>query len=206
MTYRSPGDSGPPAWLIILVGAMLVFGGYFIWTGVRNYMRGAFETFSSPTQVAQAPLNTTDVPTLEARFTPIPTRTPVPICQDFVVTVSEAIVRECASTNCAIASTYREGAIVCVLERDYVNAEWYIVDLDSSQFFTSIAYMHESLMRPLNPTLTPSVTNTPLPTLTPAPTQTPLPTPEATATPATAVPPTVTPTFTPSPTPPLVSG
>ena len=208
MAYRAPGEAGPPAWLIVLVAAMLVFGGYFIWTGLRTYLSGAFVSFTSPTEVATLTVDEAAqaAPTLGQRFTPVPSRTSVPACQDFVVIVPEAIVRECASTSCAIAGTRREGAVVCVLERDYADDEWYIVDLDDSQFFTSIAYMHESLMRPLNPTLTHSITNTPLPTLTPAPSQTPLPTPQPTATPATAIPPSITPTFTPSPTPPLVTG
>jgi len=96
--------------------------------------------------------------------------------------------------------------VICVLERDYTDDEWFIVDLDDSQFFTTLGYMHESLLRPLNPTPTPSITNTPLPTLTPMPSNTPLPTPPPTDTPNPATPATPTPTFTPSPTPPLVSG
>jgi hypothetical protein len=151
----------------------------------------------SPTQAAATRLATPQAPTVEQRFTPIPTRTSVPPCQDFVVTAPEAIIRECASTNCAIAGTRREGQVVCVLQRDYENDEWYILDLDDSQFFTSPAYMHESVLRPLSPTLTPSTTSTPMPTVTPLPTRTALPTPVPTNTLDPA---------TPSPTPPLVSG
>ncbi len=206
MGYRYPGESGPPAWLVILAAAMLVFGGYFIWSGLRNYLSGAFQAFTTATDIPLTAAEPGTGPTLDVRFTPIPSRTPVPDCQDFVVRVPEAIIRECASTSCAIAGTLREGAVVCVLERDYASSEWFIVDLDDSQFFTSIAYMHESLIRPLNPTLTPSITNTPLPTVTPEPTRTPLPTPEPTHTPEVAPSPTTTPTFTPSPTLPLVTG
>lgn len=206
MTYRHPGESGPPAWLIILAAAMFVFGGYFIWNGLRNYMSGAFQAFARATEVPLTAVASQPVSTLEAQFTSVPSRTPVPACQEFVVRVPEAIIRECASTSCAIAGTLREGAVVCVLEQDYASDEWYIIDLDDSQFFTSIAYMHQSLIRPLNPTLTPSITNTPLPTLTPVPTGTPLPTPEPTQTPEVAPSPTTTPTFTPSPTLPLVTG
>ncbi|GAB4575080.1 MAG: hypothetical protein Kow0077_24830 [Anaerolineae bacterium] len=206
MGYRSPVQSGPPAWLVVLAGALLVFGGYFLWSGVRNFMQSSLQAFMLPTPTSVPEAQTRQVPTLEPRFTPVPTRTPVPPCQDFVVVVDEAIVRECPSTNCAIADVRREGQVVCVLERDYVSEEWYIVDLDASQFFTSLAYMHESLMRPLNPTPTPSITNTPLPTVTPMPTQTPLPTLGATSTPDPSISPTPSPTFTASPTPPLISG
>ncbi len=206
MGYRSSGQGGPPAWLVILLGAALVFGGYFIWVGVRNYMRGAFAAITPLTPAVQTPVATGLLPTDRPRFTPVPTRTPVPACQEFRVVVTEAIVRECASTRCAVATTRREGDVVCVLQRDYTDAEWFIVDLDDSPFFTTLGYMHESLLRPLNPTPTPSITNTPLPTLTPLPSNTPLPTPVPTDTPNPATPATPTPTFTPSPTPPLVSG
>ncbi len=204
--YRMSGRSGPPAWLIILTAAMLVFGGFFIWRGVQNYLRGtALQVF----QATENPESFTAVfatPARDPRFTPVPTRTPIPDCQDFEVTVPEAIIRECASVNCPLVDVRREGDVVCVLQPDYTEAEWYIIDLDDSQFFTDIAYMHESIIRAVNPTPTPSMTLTATPTLTPVPSETPLPTPLPTDTPGTATPPSRTPTFTPTPTPPLVSG
>lgn len=211
MTYRMPGQSGPPAWLIILVAAMLVFGGYFIWSGIRDYMAGTLATFIVPTEIPAENPTARPSPSPDARFTPLPSRTPIPECQDFLVTVPEAIVRECASTNCAIADTRREGDTICVLERDYTNEEWYIVDLDNSRFFTTIAYMHQSLLRSLNPTATASNTRQPLPTLTPKPTDTAQPTlppvtTEATFTPVITATPSPSATPTPSPTPPLISG
>jgi hypothetical protein len=205
--YRSPQQSGPPAWLVILAAALLVFGGYFIWIGTRNYMGAGLQALirPSPTPAAvQSP--EAALPTLSQQFTPPPSRTPIPACQEFQVIVPEAIVRECASTSCQIADTRYEGDVVCVLEPASTDPEWYVVDLDDSQFFTTLAYMHESLLRPLNPTLTPSMTMTPLPTVTPTPSRTPLPTPAPTDTPEASATATITPTFTPSPTPPLVTG
>ena len=206
MAYRNPGSSGPPAWLVVLVAAMIVFGGYFIYAGVRNYMasglQGAF--------LAQATRSAADTPsaldldvtaTLDLRFTPAPSRTPVPDCQDFVVTVPEAIIRECASTNCAIKDVRHAGDVVCVLERDYVQAEWYIVDLDESRFFTDLAYMHESLMQAVNPTLTPTTTPTSEPTGTPTAVDAQPPEASPTVMPSGSEVrfPTITPTPTPSP-------
>ena len=206
MAYRNPGSSGPPAWLVVLVAAMIVFGGYFIYAGVRNYMasglQGAF--------LAQATRSAADTPsafdldvtaTLDLRFTPAPSRTPVPDCQDFAVTVPEAIIRECASTNCAIKDVRHEGDVVCVLERDYVQAEWYIIDLDESRFFTDLAYMHESLMQAVNPTPTPTITPSPQPTGTP--TAVDVPPPDASATPPPSGSEVRFPTITPTPTPTL---
>ncbi len=205
MSYRMPGRSGPPPWLVILTAAMLVFGGYFIWSGIRTYLSTSVPGVVPPvTEAARVTVGVSPPPDL--RFTPPPTRTPVPACQDFVVTVPEAIIRQCPSTTCAMKGVRHEGDIVCVLEREYTSAEWYIIDLDDSPFFTDVAYMHQSIIRAVNPTPTPSVTMTALPTLTPLPSSTPLPTPPPTDTPNPATPPTSTPTFTPSPTPPLIIG
>ena len=206
MTYRSSGRSGPPVWLLVLTAAALVFGGYLIWTGVRNYMAAELQGIAGATEVAFATATANVPPTANLRFTPAPTRTPIPACQDFVVIVREAIIRECPNTACAIREVRHEGDVVCVLQRDYENDEWYIVDLDQSTFFTDLAYMHESIIRALNPTPTPTITPTPTLTETPIPSDTPLPTPPPTDTPNTATPPTRTPTFTPSPTPPLIIG
>ena len=208
MAYRNPGSSGPPAWLVVLVAAMIVFGGYFIYAGVRNYMasglQGAFLAQATRSAVDATPVLDLDVTaTLDLRFTPAPSRTPVPDCQDFVITVPEAIIRECASTNCAIKDVRHSGDVVCVLERDYVQAEWYIIDLDDSRFFTDLAYMHESLMQAVNPTPTPTTTPTPQPTGTPTPADA-LP-PEASLTPSPSGSevrfPTITATPTPTPSP-----
>ncbi len=167
MGYRTPGRAGPPAWLVIGVAAMLVFGVYFVWSGIRNYMVGNLQgaLLAGATRAAQ--LSPTpgeeETSTPELRFTSAPTRTPVPDCQDFVITVPEAIIRECASTNCAIVDVRHEGDVICVLEPDYADTEWYIVDLDESRFFTDLTYMHESVMRAVNPTPTPTVTPTAAP-------------------------------------------
>ncbi len=206
MSYRDPMRSGPPLWLVLLVAAMLVFGGYFVWTGVRNYLAAGMRGIAEATEVSRAAATASAPPTRDLRFTPAPTRTPVPPCQEFVVTAPEAIIRECAGLNCPVHGVVHQGDIVCVLERDYVNAEWYIIDLDESDFFTELAYMHQSVIRAANPSPTPTITMTPLPTVTPLPTSTPLPTPRPTQTPNPATPPTPTPTFTASPTPPLISG
>ncbi len=179
MSYRRPGQAKPPVWIVILTAAMLVFGGYFIWQGVKRYMGSSFQGFAQATERVVSTPTANIPPTRDARFTLAPSRTPVPACQEFLVIVPEAIIRECASTRCAIAATRREGETVCVLEREYGADDWYIVDLDDSQFFSTIAYMHESLLRPMNPTPTPSVTNTLLPTLTPLPSSTYTPTPLA---------------------------
>jgi hypothetical protein len=168
MAYRKPG---PPAWLVILIAGLVVFGGYFIYAGIRNYMagslQGAFIAQTTRSAGATPSFDPNMTPTLDLRFTLAPSRTPVPACQDFVVIVPEAIIRECASTNCAIKDVRHDGDVVCVLERDYEQAEWYIIDLDDSRFFTDLAYMHESLLRAVNPTPTPTITPSPAPTNTP---------------------------------------
>jgi hypothetical protein len=130
------------------------------------------------------------------------------------VTAAAGIVREGTSTESAVITQFREGTIICVLQRES-GTEWYSIDLNPSTRRLDLAYMHESIIEAVNPTLTPSITPTPSNTVSPAPTVTLTPTPIPSAT-ATLFPsptrdprltntplPTLTPTFTPSVTPPL---
>ncbi len=206
MSSRRFGWSGPPAWLVIFVAALLVFGAYFVWNGVRSYLSGSFTAIGQATRQVEATATAGVLPTSDSRFTPPPTRTPIPECQDFVVIVPEAIVRQCPSRNCPVMETRRQAESICVLQRDPANDEWFAVDLDDSPFFVTIGYMHESLLRAVNPTPTPTRTGTPIPTVTDFPSNTPLPTPLPSRPSDSPVPPTLTPTPTASPTLPLVSG
>lgn len=105
-------------------------------------------------------------------ITPGPSSTPIPECQDFVVTASNARVREAPNTESNTVTSFSQGEIICVLGRD-PDSEWYTIDSDPSQFRMKLAYMHESVIQAVNPTPRPSRTPTPLPTVTPAPTDTP---------------------------------
>jgi hypothetical protein len=81
-------------------------------------------------------------------------------------------------------------------------SEWYTIDTNPLTRYLDAAYMHQDVIEPSNPTLTPSQTFTPPPTVTPAPTLTPsqTPPPSATFTPDLLSTPTPsnTPTFTPT--------
>jgi hypothetical protein len=129
----------------------------------------------------------------------LPTSTPLPTCIDFVVSVPNAIVRQNPSPNAAILTSYSQGEPVCVLGRPSPESEWYFIDMNPRTRRIEPAYMHETVVEAVNPTLTPTRTTTP--TRTPTPTDTP------TITRTAVVPPTVTTnpdvTDTPSPTPTL---
>jgi hypothetical protein len=197
-------SSGPPAWLVFLVAVALVFGAYYLWNGFSSYLRtgglGVVEATERAEIVATATAEEffADNPTSTAR----PSLTPVPECQSFIVTAASAIVRESPNTGAPVVTAFAEGTEVCVLEK-VPDSEWYSIDTDTSTRRLEIAYMHESIIEAMNPTLTPSRTTTPLPTvtitpsLTPSRTSTPAPTetldPDATDTP--------TPTATMTPTP-----
>jgi hypothetical protein len=189
---------------VFLVAIALVFGAYYLWTGLSSYLRtgglGVVEATARAVIVASVTAQEffEDNPTMTAR----PTLTPVPECQPFVVTAPSAIVRENPNTTAAIVTAFAEGTEVCVLEK-LPDSEWYSIDMQPQSRRLELAYMHESIIEAVNPTLTPSRTPTALPTVTitpsPTPSQTWTPAPTQTIDPdATDTP---TPTSTPTPTP-----
>ena len=91
--------------------------------------------------------------------TPLPSQTPVPPCQDFVVDVPSAIIRELPTTNSALVDTVSQNETVCVIAK-LVDSEWYEIDKNPLTRRLEPVYMHEDIIRALNPTLTPSTTFT----------------------------------------------
>ncbi|PJF40767.1 MAG: hypothetical protein D6737_13475 [Chloroflexi bacterium] len=197
---------GPPTWFIVIIALAIVFGSYYTWLGIQNFLRtgglGVIEATERVeivnTATAERIIQRTQVRAEIA--TQRPTSTPIPECIDFVVDVPNAIVREQPSANAAIADSLFQGDIVCVVGRD-ANEEWYIVDGNRRSRRLEPVYMHETVIRAVNPTPTPSDSPTPLPTITltpsPEPSNTPPPQPTATRDPAI----TDTPRPTRSPTP-----
>lgn len=206
---------GPSPLLAFLLAVALVFGIYYVWQGVQNFMRTGGLGVEEATQRAQIVSTATADRVIQMATSPAtlrPTATEVPPCTDFRVSVPAGIVREEPSTNGAIATQFRQGEIVCVLSHE---GEWYAIDLNPSTRRLDLAYMHESIIEAVNPTLTPSITPTPSDTVTPAPTvtltptirpsRTPSPLPSATRDPRlTNTPlPSATPTLPASATPPI---
>jgi len=190
---------GPPTWFIFLVGIAIVFGVYYMWLGVRSFMASGMTVVESTRQAIELSTVTAErVEELET-FAPtsLPTQTPVPPCQDFVVDVPSAIVRELPTTNSGIADTLSQNDTVCVIAKE-PETEWYVIDGNPLTRRLEAVYMHEDIIRALNPTLTPSVTFTPAPTVTNTPTYTPSNTPQITDTPTPD--PNITPTPTATPT------
>lgn len=176
---------GPPAWFIFLLSVAFILGAYQLWLGARNYVRtgglGVVEAteravvISTATAVQRA---TQAIPTA----TLIPTFTPPPPCQDWVVTVSSANVRFLPDTNAQVVRVFEGGTTICVIER-VPDTTWYKIDANPETRRIDEAYMRGDVIRPLNPTETPTLSPTPLPTVTPV------------------TPVTLTPSFTPSVTP-----
>ncbi|MCI0712557.1 MAG: hypothetical protein L0154_20545 [Chloroflexi bacterium] len=190
---------GPGPFLTTLIAAVIVFGGYFIYTGAIQWVEADFERNEQATLTAE--INQTDVAIQQAtlNFQPFPTSTRVPNCEIYYVTVESAFVRQCPSFECRAREgqeRYFQGNDVCTIGRatdfEYFDAdEWFKIDLNFGESFLDIGYMHESVLKPRNPTPTPSQTFTPLPTITEIPTVEGTPTP---TTPPTTPPPTITPT------------
>lgn len=205
------GNSGPPAWIIFLVGVALVFGGYYVFLGIQNFLRtggqGVIETTQQAVIISTATAESF-IPT--PNLTPVPSSTPVPECIDFIVSVPSAIVRETPNAKAAILTSLSQNESVCVLGRPSEDSEWYTIDQNPGTRRLEIAYMHESVVQAVAPTPTPSRTPTPPPTVTPTLTYTPAPTvPTNTPAPTETIDPditnTPTPTLTPSSTQPRQS-
>ena len=189
----------PPTWFIFLVGIAVVFGFYYLWLGLRNFMASGMTVVESTRQAIEyASVTAERVEELEISApTALPTRTPVPPCQEFIVAVPSAIIREFPTTNSAIVGTLSQNETVCVIAKE-PNSEWYVIDDNPLTRRLEAVYMHQAIIRALNPTLTPSATFTSAPTVTDTLTFTPSNTPQLTDT---ATPdPNATPSNTPTPT------
>lgn len=208
MSYRGR-RGGPPAWFVFLIAVALVFGLYYLWIGFRDYtLSGGLGLIAATTQAAlDGTATAARLSDLQTRApTGLPTFTPIPPCQDFVVTVPSAIVRDQPSTSGGIIDTLSEGALVCVISREG-SSEWFLIDTNPVTRRVEPGYMREDIIEALNPTPTASATYTPPPTVTDTPTPTATETAEPQPTPTRDPSQTDTPTPSPTPTetPPVVS-
>ena len=205
--------SGPSPLLIVSIGALIVFGGYFVWVGLLSFLQDHGDITAPATRAANASATAEAAPVvvLPSPFMPA-TFTPLPDCQWFRVDVPKAVYRECPSKDnneCPIRAEVEYGTELCIYSRVPGNSEWYVVELNPGGSYRDTVFMHESVLEAVNPTVTPAPTITPGPTITPVPTFTPAPmvlpsiTPTPTAPPDAS--PTLTPTLTPSPTLPQIS-
>ena len=205
---RYGGRSGPPSWFVILLGIAIVFGLYYLWAGLRNFMSTGVTVVES-TQQAIERHTATAVRIQEIAVnapTPLPTFTPIPPCQDFAVSVREAIVREAPDTGSRIRGALKEGATVCVIAA-LPNTEWYLIDDNPLTRRIDKVYMHRDIIFALHPTPTPTITPTATATATATLTFTPRARPTDTRSTATSrrVLPSFTPTFVKTLTPPSIS-
>jgi hypothetical protein len=162
----------------LLVGIAIVFGVYYLWTGLRNFMATGVTVIESTRQaIVEYTATAERIVELEILApTVLPTFTPVPSCEDFVVTVRTAIIRALPSTNSRIVGAVDQGETVCVIAKE-ADSEWYVLDDNPLTRRLEPVFMHEDIIRALNPTPTPTSTFTPSPTTSPSPTFTKSPTP-----------------------------
>ncbi len=164
--------SGPPSWFVILIGIAIVFGVYYLWLGLRSFMASGVGVTESTQQAIER--NTATAVRIQEIVlnapTPLPSFTPVPPCQEFVVRVPIAIVRSQPSTSSQIVEGLKEGETVCVITM-LPDSEWYLIDQNMLTRRIESVYMHRDIVRALSPT--PRPTATPIPTATPTPTITP---------------------------------
>lgn len=217
--YRQP--RGIPVLFLAVCGALLVFGGYYVWRGVLSWMETGGDitapaTAAASTEVARfgtsaAPSNGLPV----GVGTPIPldlllvTATPARECYMFRVTVVRARIRECPDTSCRTIEQPSQGARICVYgpaqpDPQYPEAtDWYEINLDPNDPLPRLGFMHSDVIEAISPTKRPTRTPTRLPTVTVPPTKRPTRTltPSITLTPT--PPATENPQRTATPRPPL---
>jgi hypothetical protein len=200
--------------LVFLIGALLVFGGYFVWTGFLKFLEDRGDITADSRRNRQSTATALAQPTFDLGSASggvgavRATYTPLPPCQMFEVIVDRAVYRDCPAMDnvqCPQRGTLNYGAEVCVYARSPENPEWYVIDFNPDGSYREIVFMHESVIEAANPTPTPTKTVTPGPTITPLPSTTPLPTFTPTDTPNAEMSPTATPTLTPSRTPSSIS-
>jgi hypothetical protein len=189
MGYRSRQGGGPPGWFVFLLGVALIFGAYYLWNNLQAYMRIGGLSINQATSVSQQHASATAVRQVTV-IAELPTRRPTatskPSCQDFGVSTKTAIMRQAPSTNSSTIDSLSEGEVVCVLQTIAGDDAftWYLIDRDPITQLIETGYMRGDVIRPLNPTPTPSNTALPAPSITPTFTDTPSITPnQATARP-----------------------
>jgi hypothetical protein len=184
------------------MGVALVFGLYYLWNGVSDYLAsgglGVVEATERAVIVDTATAERVEAARLE--FTPLPTATPLPECQDFVsIAEMNVNIRQAPSRSAPVLGVLAPGETVCVITQE---AEWRLIDRNPLTRRIEEAYVFANTLQAVNPTPTPSDTVTPAPTVTPLPTDTPsiTPSPAPTNTPDSEATSTPTPSRTPSPT------
>ena len=194
------GGGGLPPWLVFIIAVALVFGGYYLWIGIRDFLESGGLGVMEATERAAVIQSATAEFGVSAggsasRRTPVPTPTPVPPCQEFAVIVEVAIVRASPNTTSPVLDQIPGGEAICVIEYD-TDAGWYLIDLNPRTNRLDTGYMADFLIEALNPTPTPSNTVSPAPTVTDLPSDTPSITepPTITLTPSSTSQPSTTPT------------
>lgn len=201
------GRSGPPSWFVILLGIAIVFGLYYLWFGLRNFMTTGVSVVESTQQaIVRHTATAARIEQIAINApSPLPTFTPLPPCQDFAVSVREAIIRAAPSTSSRILSALKEGETVCVIAA-LPDSDWYLIDDNPLTRRIDKVYMHRDIVYALNPTHTPTITPTPSATATFTQTFTPRPRPRvARATATHLAPPSARPSPTPSPARPSIN-
>lgn len=182
------GKSGPPAWLVFLVGVALVFASYYLWLGFQEYVEsgglGVLESEEQAQVISTATAQRVATQTQSVIMNPLPTGTPIPECMDFRVTVNVANLRAFPQRDAPILDGLTQNTVVCVLGLSE-NGDWYLIDRNPRTRNVEEGYIFNNIIEAVNPTPTPSITLTPAPTVTPLPTEEPsiTPTPGPTNTP-----------------------
>src|SRR5258708_2140470 len=104
-----------PRWLLVLVGVLLVAGGYYILRGLTNFIdSGGTGVLATPTNFAVIDLthsNSGAINTLDFQDSSPVTGKAARICQDYKVKVVRARIRQCPSESCETIDFPAQGTI-----------------------------------------------------------------------------------------------
>ena len=149
--------SGPPPLLIVVIGALVVFGGYYVWTGFLQFLEEGGNITAPATRQALSTATAQVGPMIRPTVFMPATFTPLPPCQMFRVTAERAVYRDCPSQDnqqCPIVEVVPYDTELCVYSRSPDNPEWYVIELNPGGAYRDIVFMHESVIKPVNPTPT----------------------------------------------------
>jgi hypothetical protein len=171
--YASRNGGGPPAWIVFLAGVALIFGLYYVWIGVRDFLANGInpaasvqQTDQDLTAVFEEAVNQSERPTAR------PTLTPLPTCQKFSVRTPTVNVRAAPDISAAFIEMREQGTEICVLGLE-AGTDSYLIDMDTSTRRIEAGYIRSDLLTSANPSPTPFPTSTPAPTITLTPSHTP---------------------------------
>lgn len=165
--YHNPGPSTP---FVIVAAIATVISCILVWLASVQFLGPVLGSDATATRQAQQAV--ISQPTFDLG----PSPTPIPVCQKFMVNVDRTTLRMCPDRECEARQLVSYGQELCVYgavaadDRYPEATAWLQVDINAEGIIRDFVYIHQGVVKAMNPTATPTRTFTPLPTITLTPT------------------------------------